>query len=101
MFFCLTSSFFFSCANCTANVLHDSDRVTVLGKRSAGGACISRGFLLADGTAVHISDCDGYVHVKNGSTSSIDSGVTPDVEINSPASFYDRTALTSLIDSRL
>lgn len=99
--FCLTSPFSFSCANTTSAFLQDSERVTMLGKTSAGGACIVRYFLLADGTALGLSDYNVYVHLKNGSATSLDAGVTPDIEITAPENFYDRSKLTSMIDGLL
>jgi hypothetical protein len=99
--FCITSPFSFSCANSTSAFLHDSEMVTMLGRKSAGGACIVRDFLLADGTAMILSDYDLYVHIKNGVPASVDDGVTPDVEITAPEDFYDRAKLTGMIDGLL
>jgi hypothetical protein len=81
--FCLTSPTSFSCANLVFSYLKDSGSATLLGKTSGGGGCDKHPCLLADGTAISISDCDQFVSVKNGSAYSADEGVTPDVEITS------------------
>lgn len=99
--FCLTSPNSFSCGNLVPSVLKNSNRVTILGQTSGGGACVVQNMTTADGCVFNISGPYRLAHTKNGSFYDIDKGVTPDFVLPSPDQFYDRKALTKYINKIL
>ena len=97
--YCLISPHSFSCANLVASVMKNSQLVTIIGQKSAGGTCIVMPISLADGTLAQISGNRSYSYMRNGSVHDIDAGVEPDLYIAKPASFFNRKALTEYINS--
>lgn len=97
--FCLVSPCSFSCGNLVPNAFKESQKVTLLGKTSGGGACVVQFISSAWGTCFRISGPMRLCRVKNGSYYDIDRGAEPDYTISDPAAYYDRTALVSYINS--
>lgn len=95
--YCLISEFSFSCGNLVPAAFKESGLVTLLGRRSGGGACVVQPAVAADGTVYQYSSRYRLSTVKNGSYYSIDQGVEPDFVISDPAHFYDRAWLTDYI----
>lgn len=99
--FCLTSPNSFSCGNLVPSALKNSNRVTILGQTSGGGACVVQNMTTADGCVFNISGPYRLAYTKNGSFYDIDKGVTPDFVLPTPDQFYDRKALTKYINKIL
>lgn len=97
--FCLISPNSFSCGNLTPSVLKDSDRVTILGVTSGGGACAVQKTSAADGTQFQISSKYVMSDNKNGSNYDMDRGVEPHYYINKPENFYDTEKIAALVTS--
>lgn len=97
--FCLTSPLSFSCGNLTPTSFKDDGRVTLLGRKSGGGACIVQNALAPDGTVFQFSSRAKLCTVRNGSYYDVDQGIDPDVAINIVDHFYDRNWLTDFINS--
>ena len=97
--FCLVSPCSFSCGNLVPNVFKESEKVTLLGRASGGGACVVQFISSAWGTCFRISGPMRLCRVKNGSYYDIDRGAEPDHPISDPAAYYDRTALVSYISA--
>ena len=95
--YCLISEFSFSCGNLVPAAFKESGLVTLLGRKSGGGACVVQPAVAADGTVYQYSSRYRLSTVKNGSYYSIDQGVEPDFVISDPAHFYDRAWLTDYI----
>ena len=99
--FCLTCSKSFSCGNLVPSVLKNSNRVTILGQTSGGGACVVQNMTTADGCPFSISGLKRLAYMRNGSFYDIDQGVDPDFVIPKPELFYDRQYLTKYINGLL
>ena len=97
--FCLISPNSFSCGNLVPSAFKASDRVTLLGHRSGGGACVVCPISTADGQILTISGNHRLNTVNNGIYYSVDQGVEPDIVITDMTHFYDRTYLTEYIDA--
>lgn len=97
--FCLTSPYSFSCGNLLPSVLSLSEKVTILGKTSGGGACVVSPVSSAWGTSFRISSFRKICYMKNGSYYDVDQGVEPDYTITSPESCYNRAELVEFINS--
>ena len=97
--FCLVSPCSFSCGNLVPNLFKESEKVTLLGRTSGGGACVVQPISSAWGTCFRISGPMRLCRVKNGSYYDIDQGAQPDYTISDPAAYYDRTALVSYINT--
>jgi hypothetical protein len=97
--FCLISPVSFSCGNLVPCMFKESGRVTLLGRTSAGGACIVESASTAWGTAFRLSGPHQLSFMKNGSFYDIDRGAEPDYVLTTPESFYDRPRLTAYINS--
>ena len=96
--FCLISPLSFSCGNLVSTGFKASQRVTLLGRTSGGGACIVQSISTAWGTCFQISSPYQLSVIKNGSLYDIDQGVDPDFVILRPEDYYDREALTEYIN---
>jgi len=96
--FCLESPVSFSCGNLAPCAFKASNAVTLLGRTSAGGACIVHPLSTADGSSFRISGPLQLSFLKNGAFYDIDRGAEPDFPLMKPASFYDREGLTELIE---
>lgn len=96
--YCLISDNSFSCGNFVPAAFKESGLVTLLGRRSGGGACVVDHGIAADGTAYQYSCRYRLSTLKNGSYYSIDQGVDPDFVISDPAHLYDREWLTDYIN---
>jgi C-terminal processing protease CtpA/Prc len=99
--FCLTSPRSFSCGNLVPSVFKSSNRVTILGQTSGGGACVVQNLTTADGCPFSISGLKRLAYMKNGSFYDIDQGVDPDFVIPKADLFYDRQYLTKYINGLL
>jgi hypothetical protein len=97
--YCLISPSSFSSGNLVPSFFKNSGKVTLLGQNSGGGACNVQPLVSATGTYLTISSERVLSRVINGSYYDIDQGVAPDYPITKTADFYDRTWLTSTIDS--
>jgi hypothetical protein len=97
--FCLISPSSFSSGNLVPSYFKNSGKVTLLGQNSAGGACNIQPLVTGTGTYLTISSARVLSRVINGSYDDIDQGVAPDYSISKLNSFYDRSGLTSMIDS--
>ena len=97
--FCLTSPVSFSCGNFVPSAFRESEKVKLLGRTSAGGACIVQPVSSAWGTCFRISGSMRLAYMKNGSYYDIDQGAEPDYTISSPENYYDRENLVNFINS--
>jgi C-terminal processing protease CtpA/Prc len=97
--YCLISPASFSCSNLLASILKASDQVRFLGRGTRGGACIVQHLSLADGSFIQTSGNRKLCNVHNGAYQSIEDGVDVDYTIDKFDDMYNRTTLTSTIDS--
>jgi hypothetical protein len=97
--FCLISPSSFSSGNLVPSFFKNSGKVTLLGQNSGGGACNVQPLVSGTGSYLTISSQRVLSRVINGSFYDIDQGVAPDYPISQVSDFYDRTSLTSMIDS--
>ena len=97
--FCLISPVSFSSGNLVPSMFKESGVVTLLGRNSAGGACVIQPISSAWGTSFRISSPRRLSFMKNGSFYDIDRGAAPDYTLTSPDIYYDRPALTEYINS--
>src|SRR5574344_85796 len=95
--YCLTSGSSFSCGNLVPSLFKEAGAATLMGRTSGGGACVVGHSSLADGTFFQLSSQMVLCTRKNGSYYSVDRGAEPDVTIDDPATFYNRTALRAKI----
>lgn len=96
--FCLVSPYSFSCGNLVPNLFKESEKVTLLGRTSGGGACVVQPVSTAWGTSFRISGPQRLCYMKNGSYYDIDRGAEPDYYIADPDTHFDRAALNAIID---
>lgn len=96
--YCLISPVSFSCGNLVPSVFKASQRVTLIGRTSGGGACTVLPMSTAWGTPFQISGPHKMAFLKNGSFYDVDRGVEPDFYIDRLEHFYDREALTKIIN---
>ena len=94
--FCIVSPCSFSCGNMVPAMLKASDRVTILGVVSGGGASCVQNASAADGTTFRMSSKYVMSVQKNGSNYDIDKGVDPHYYINIPENFYNVETINSL-----
>ncbi len=97
--YCIISPVSFSCGNLVPSVFKTSGEVTLLGRRSGGGACVVQPLSMADGTLWAISGKQRLSTMSNGSLYDVDQGVDPDIVIDKIEHFYDREALTDYINN--
>ena len=97
--FCLESPVSFSCGNLVPCAFKSSNKVTLLGRASGGGACVVLPLSTADGSAFRISGPLQLSFLKNGAFYDIDRGAEPDFPLMKPESFYDRPALVDYINA--
>ena len=95
--YCLVSPVSFSCGNLVPAIFKDSNRVTLIGRKTGGGSCVVLPCTSASGTQFQISGTKQIAMVKNGSFYNVDQGVEPDIPLIHPESFYDREGLVELI----
>lgn len=100
-FYCLTSRVSFSCGNLVPNLFKNSGKVSLIGQKSGGGACVVAPVSLADGTIFRVSGDRRLNTVKNGTFYNIDQGADPDYAISDLSFLYQnkRADLVSYIDS--
>ena len=96
--YCLISSQSFSCGNLVPWAFKADGRVTLLGKTSGGGSCVVRMMATPWGSTYQISGSSRISFVKNGSYYDVDKGVDPDYFIRDYNNFYNREALTEIIN---
>lgn len=96
--YCIISPVSFSCGNLVPSVFKTSGEVTLLGRRSGGGACVVQPLSMADGTLWAISGKQRLSTMSNGSLYDVDQGVEPDVVIDKIEHFYDREVMTDYIN---
>ena len=99
--YCLISPVSFSCGNLVPCMFKSSCDVTLLGRRSGGGACAVQPLVTADGTIWQVSSRLRLNTVMNGSFYDVDEGAEPDIVIDKPADYFDREKLTDYINSLL
>jgi hypothetical protein len=99
--YCLTSRTSFSCGNLVPNLFKNSGKVSLIGQKSGGGACVVAPVSLADGTIFRLSGARRLDSVKNGTFYNIDQGADPDYPIGDLSFLYQnkRADLVSYIDS--
>ena len=97
--FCLVSPYSFSCGNLVPNLFKESEKVTILGKTSGGGACVVQPISSAWGTSFRISGPQRLCYIKNGSYYDIDRGAEPDYYIADPETHFDRDAINTIINN--
>jgi hypothetical protein len=97
--YCLVSPISFSGANTTAALLKESGKVTLLGGKSAGGACMVQYGASADGTFFKFSSNRAFCTVTNGVYYNVDQGVEPHYYFSKLESYFDREALTDYINN--
>ena len=96
--FCLTSPKSFSCGNLVPWAFKADGRVRLMGRVSGGGSCMVGYMTTAWGTSFQISSPNRLSFVKNGAYYDVDQGVEPDIFISNFHNFYDRKALTDIIN---
>ena len=96
--FCLISPVSFSCGNPVPAAFKASQLVTLIGRTSGGGTCTVQNMSTAWGTSFTLSGPMSMSFRKNGSFYDIDQGVEPDIYLSNLKTFYDREALTRLIN---
>lgn len=99
--YCLISPVSFSCGNLVPCMFKSSCDVTLLGRRSGGGACAVQPLVTADGTIWQVSSRLRLNTVVNGSFYDVDEGAEPDIVIDKAADYYDREKLTDYINGLL
>ena len=97
--YCLISPSSFSCGNLVPSLLKESERVTMLGGTSGGGACSVQFATLADGSIFQISSPSHLCVVSNGAYYTIDRGVEPHHFFGKFESYFNRETLTDFINS--
>ena len=97
--YCLISPVSFSSGNLVPCMFKESGVVTLLGRNSAGGACVIQPISSAWGTSFRISSPRRLSFMKNGSFYDIDRGAVPDYTLTNPEIFYNREALTEHINT--
>lgn len=97
--FVLISPVSFSAGNLVPAALKASDKVTLLGRTSAGGSCIILPLSTAWGTFFQISGSLRISFLKNGSFYDIDTGVAPDFTLIKPERYYDHESLVEYINN--
>ena len=97
--FCLISPVSFSSGNLVPCMFKESGVVTLLGRNSAGGACVIQPISSAWGTSFRISSPRRLSFMKNGSFYDIDRGAAPDYTLTNADIYYNRKALTEYINT--
>ena len=97
--FCLISPVSFSSGNLVPCMFKESSVVTLLGRNSAGGACVIQPISSAWGTSFRISSPRRLSFMKNGSFYDIDRGAAPDFILTNADIYYNREALNDYINS--
>ncbi len=97
--FCLISPCSFSCGNLVPSVFKNSREVTLIGRASRGGACVVLPMSSAWGASFQLSGHLCLSFMQNGSFYDIERGTEPDISLQFPESFYDRAALTEMINT--
>ena len=96
--YCLTSPRAFSCGNLVPWAFKADGRVTLLGRVTGGGSCSVNFLTTAWGTSYQLSGPNRLSFMKNGAYYDVDQGAEPDVFIRDYRNFYDRNALTEIIN---
>ena len=99
--YCLISPVSFSCGNLVPCMFKSSCDVTLLGRRSGGGACAVQPLVTADGTIWQVSSRLRLNTVMNGSFYDVDEGAEPDIVIDKAVDYYDREKLTDYLNNLL
>jgi hypothetical protein len=97
--YCLVSPISFSCGNLVPAMFKESGKVGLIGQTTGGGTGSPLPMSLPDGTSYAESGFRQVSTLKNGSYYDIDRGVEADYFLSKISDFYDRSALTSYIDS--
>lgn len=97
--YCIISPISFSCGNLVPAVFKNSSEVTLLGRRSGGGACAVQPLITADGTLWQISGKLQLSTLINGSYYDVDKGVEPDITLTKLQNFYNREKLTEYLNN--
>ena len=97
--YCLTSPISFSCGNLVPWAFKADGRVTLLGRVTGGGSCSVLFTTTAWGTSYRISGPNRISFLKNGAFYDVDRGVEPDYFIKNYGTFYDREALSEIVNN--
>ena len=97
--YCLSSPRSFSCGNLVPWAFKADGRVTLLGRVTGGGSCSVNFLTTAWGTSYQLSGPNRLSFVKNGAYYDVDQGAEPDYFIRDYRNFYDREALTEIINN--
>lgn len=95
--FVMTSDLSFSCANLFPTVVKASGAATLIGMKSAGGACFVLPAVTPDGMPIQLSGNTRACLAKGSGKLSNDGGITPDVELDS-SYFYDLQKLSAKLN---
>ncbi|MBP5224107.1 MAG: hypothetical protein J6Z38_00775, partial [Lachnospiraceae bacterium] len=82
----------------TAPISVEDPHVTLLGQRSAGGACSVTHISTAAGSILRLSSSNKMSYLRNGSFYDIDQGVEPDFFISKLSNYYDRQSLAAYLN---
>ncbi len=96
--YCLISNVSFSCGNLVPAAYKSSGEVTLLGRRTGGGACVVQPLTTADGSYWQASGQLRISTTTNGSYYDADQGVEPDIVLDTVEAYYNREALTEYIN---
>ena len=96
--YCLISPVSFSCGNLVPAVCKANQAVTLIGRKSGGGACTVQPMSSAWGSMFTVSGNKRLSFRINGSFYDVDEGVEPDVYISRVETLYDRAKLPDLIN---
>ena len=94
----MTSPASFSCGNLVPAIFKNSGRVTLIGKKSGGGACTVYSATDADGTGFNISGPYRLSVLWNGAYYDIDQGIVPDAYIAKTDTMYNRQLLNEFVN---
>lgn len=97
--YCLTSECSFSCGNVAPSILKANTNVTMLGRRSGGGACIVEPFTTASGGWYQTSSSKHIVVNHMNTYYNTDYGVEVDYRFDKLEDYYDRAKIVSFINS--
>lgn len=97
--FCMISSKTYGMANLVASLCRQTGRAILIGQDSAGGTCDALYGSTAMGSVFQFQACRQFAIRKNGSYTSIVSGVRPDIYLSDKESFYNREALAKYLNT--
>ena len=93
--YCLVSPATYQCGNLVAQALKASHRVTLVGTCTGGGSFQTATALTASGSAFSYASNTQFNYVENGSVYDVEHGIDAAIQVASPQSLYNRTALVA------